>query len=299
MSKRPEYEVVIATYCRAERLRGSLQSLAGQTSPPAMVHIVDASPDEESGKVAREFAGQLPIRYEKSPVASAARQRNLAAAHLTMPCVAFMDDDVVLEAELFAVLLQILADDPKETIGGIAPRMEGFAHKPPGPLLKWYYRLQAGFDHPHYGGLMFGAAVNCLPCYDREQGEVCAGNWLSSTVVLYRTRVFLRHLFPAFEGYSWMEDAYLSGKIARSHRLLWHTRASYEHFPSISPAKRDRVALARMRNRHHALIARDVLGLGPGERAAKMLLRRLFDSVFLLRTRSKGWMGEIWGVWTS
>lgn len=299
MTDCPGYEVVIATYCRAERLGESLRSLALQTAPPAMVHIVDASPDEDSAGVAREYARQLPIRYEKSSVASAARQRNAAARHLTLPFVAFMDDDVVLDAELFEVLLQVLADDAGEKVGGIAPRMRGFSHKRPGGLLKWYYRLQAGFDHPHYGGLMFGAAVNCLPCYAEEQGDVCGGNWLSSTVVLYRTPVFQQHLFPAFDGYSWMEDAYLSGMIAKSHRLLWHTKVSYDHFPSISPAKRDRVALARMRNRHHALIAKEVLGLSPRQRITKMWLRCLFDSLHLLRARPPGWPGEIRGIWTS
>src|SRR5262249_51600030 len=100
-----------------------------------------------------------------------------------------------------------------------------------------------------------------------------------------------------FEGYSFGEDVHLSARIGQKHPLYFHSTARYDHFPSMSPAKRNHFRNARMSAHHRRLIAREVQRLGPWELLWKDLLHRLFVSVFLLRTRPEGWAAQIAGNW--
>jgi GT2 family glycosyltransferase len=290
------YGLVIATLDRPDRLRDTLRSVAGQTVLPEKVVVVDASAGDESERVVVEFLKELPLAYEKAEVASAAGQRNQGSRLIASEWLGFIDDDVVLEADVFDKLCLVWEKDP--AAGGVAARMRGFGHKRPRGLLWWYYRMQAGYAHPTYGGKLFGAAVNCLPCYEEDvtQNDVIEGQWLPAGVVLFRRRVFPG--FPSFEGYSFMEDVHASARVAREATLYFHASAWYDHYPLESEGKRDKVKLARMRLRNRRLVAREVMGKGFWETEAKMLLLRLFDSAHLLRSRPEQWGRELWGTWT-
>jgi GT2 family glycosyltransferase len=288
------YSIVIATYERADRLRDALASVARQTRLPEQIIIVDSSAGNEARAVAAEFA--LPILYERAERPSAAQQRNQGSLHIQTPLLAFMDDDVVLAPEVFEKLCTVFESDP--ATGGVAARMNGATHRAPRGALWWYYRLQAGFRDETYGGRLFGPAINCFPCYERASGDLVPADWLNLGCVLFDTAAFQREKFPAFDGYSHMEDVHLSARIGRTHRLFFHTTAHYDHFPSESPAKSDRRRLAQMRMRNQQLVARDVMGVSSGTLRWKMLLHRFFTSIFLLRFRPVGWKGELVGIWS-
>jgi GT2 family glycosyltransferase len=294
MSATLAYSIVIATYERADRLRDALASVACQTRLPERIVIVDSSAGDESSAVAAEF--KLPVIYERAERPSAAVQRNQGSRHVETPLLAFIDDDVVLAPDVFEKLCVVFESDP--ATGGVAARMNGASHAVPGGALWWYYRLQAGFRDDTYGARLFGPAINCFPCYDRATGELIPADWLNLGCVLFRTDAFQREMFPDFEGYSHMEDVHLSARIGRTHRLYFHTTACYDHFPSESPAKRNRRQLAQMRMRNQQIVARDVLGLRGWPLHSKMLFHRLFTSIFLLRFRPAGWNGELAGLWT-
>jgi GT2 family glycosyltransferase len=274
-------------------LRDALASIGRQTRLPERIVIVDSSAGDEARVVAAEFA--LPIIYERAERPSAAQQRNQGSRDIQTPLLAFIDDDVVLAPDVFERLCLVFENDP--ATGGVAARMNGATHRAPGGVLWCYYRLQAGFRDETYGGRLFGPAINCFPCYDRTADELIPADWLNLGCVLFRTDAFQRELFPAFEGYSHMEDVHLSARIGRTHRLFFHATARYDHFPSESPAKSDRRRLAQMRMRNQQLIAHDVLGMRGWPLRWKMWLHRLFTSVFLLRFRPAGWKGELAGVW--
>lgn len=294
MSELPAYSVVIATYERASDLRDMLASLARQTHLPASVIVVDSSRDQETERVVSSAEG-LALSYERARVPSAAKQRNQGAEKVTTELVAFMDDDVILPADLCAKLAAAFVDD---AVGGVAGRLEGPSRPVPRGLLRWYYRAQAGYAHATYGAQLFGPAINCYPSYTEEaEGDLIPAQWLSSTCVFYRTEVFRKEQFPAFEGYSSMEDVHLSARAGRTHRLYFHATALFEHRDATSSWKRNHAALARSRIRNQRTVAREVLGFTGPMFELKLLLHRLFVTAYLFRRRGPGTWGEIAGTW--
>ena len=288
------YSIVIATYERAAALRNALASVAAQTRLPQAVIIVDASAGDESRAAAEAF--QLPIVYCRAEQASAALQRNQGFREVKTPLLAFIDDDVVLAPEVFAKLCAVFEQRPDTA--GVAARMNGATHPVPRGLLWWYYRLQAGFPHPHFGGRLFGPAINCFPCYEAATGELIPADWLNLGCVLFRTDRFGEELFPGFAGYSFGEDVHLSARMKRHGPLYFHASARYDHFPASSPAKANAFRSAQMSARHRRLIAREILGLAGWRLAGKDILHRLFVTLWLLRSRPPAWTRQIAGTWS-
>ncbi len=290
------YSIVIATFERPEEMRTALASLAVQTRPPAQVIVVDSSRDERTRAVAAD--APLPVRYERATRPSSAVQRNQGAEFVTTPLIVFMDDDVFIPPTSLEKLCVPFEEDAEETIGGIAGRIDGQAHRQPRGLLRCYYRLQAGYDHPTYGGKLFGAAVNCIPTYTENGGDLIPAEWLYSTCVFYRTNLFRREKFPEFDGYSFIEDVHLSARIGRTHRLYFHRTATFEHRDATSMFKRNTCEMARMRFRNQRHVAHDIIGLREPELTAKLFLHRLFSTAVVVRWRRAGWLQELAGIWT-
>ena len=209
-----------------------------------------------------------------------------------------MDDDIGLYPDTAARVCTVFDSDPRGEIGGVGVRIDEIPTPPPSRALWWYYRIQAGFAHRDYGARLFGPAINCLPCYDDTPDELIPSDWLNSGCVFYRTPVFLRELFPRFEGTSSMEDVHLSARIARTHRLYFHKNARCQHRDGAPARPRDPRALARMRIRNQRTVARDVLGLRGPVLALKLLLHRVFVSVSVVRRRGPAWKKELLGTWT-
>jgi len=287
------YSIVIATYERAGALRDALASVARQTRLPERIVVVDASAGDESQRVAEESAS--PVIYRRAERPSAAVQRNEGFREITTPLVAFIDDDVVLATDVFEKLCAVFETQPDTA--GVSARMNGSEHPAPSPLLRKYYRLQAGYDEATFGARLFGAGINCFPCYSAQHGELIRADWLNLGCVMFRSAAFARELFPHFDGYSYGEDVHLSARMARHGRLYFHAAARYDHFPSMSAAKRNLFRSARMAARNRRVIARDVQGLRGWELLWKDVLHRAFVSVFLLRTRPAGWARMIAGNW--
>lgn len=291
-----DYGVVIATMDRPDALEEVFRSLGGQSAPPREVVVVDASSDERTGKLCATWSDRLPLVWLSAQKQSAALQRNQGAAIITAPLICFMDDDVVFSVDTMALLTAPFTD--LET-GGVAGRIEGLSHPVPGRLLRAYFRLQAGYPHPHYGGRVIGAGINLLPAFSAEPAGLVPSEWLNSTLVLYRRELFERERFPDFEGYSFMEDVHLSFRIGRTHRLYFHSDAPYLHNSRPSRAKSDRLALARMHVSNQRIIARDLLGLRGAALWWKLTLHRLFQTVAVLREGSPDTWRAIRGYWTS
>lgn len=292
------YTVVIATFERAAELRTTLESLAAQTRSPALVIVVDSSPDERSRAVVDEMRARLSLHYERATKPSAALQRNAGARAVTTSLVAFIDDDVFVPAETLEKLCDVFDCDAAGEVGGVAARIDGMQHSIPRGLLWWYYRVQAGYSHPTYGGKLFGPGINCLPSYTEGEGDLIASDWLNSTCVFYRTELFLREKFPQFDGYSFLEDVHVSSRIGRTHRLFFHRTATFEHRDAPSTFKKNIRELIRMRLRHQRVVARDILRIPEPRLTLKLLLHRAFSSVAILRERAPQWREVLIGTWT-
>jgi GT2 family glycosyltransferase len=292
------YTIVIATFERPTELARMLASVAEQTRRPESIIVVDSSRDEQTRAVVEAQVAILPLRYERAVEASAAKQRNQGGRQVTTPLIAFIDDDARLFPDTCEKLCRAFDADAAGAIGGIAGRLTGSPRPVPRGLLWFYYRLQAGYNHPTYGGKLLGPAVNCYPSYTETDGELIPADWLSSTCVFYRTEAFQAELFPSFSGYSFMEDVHLSARIARKHQVFFHSTALFEHDDAPSSWKRDLVPLARSRIRNQRAVARDVMGFSGPAFEFKLLLHRIFVTIYLLRRGGPGAWSEINGTWT-
>ena len=295
------YSLVIPAYELPDELDRTLAGVAAQTRAPREIIVVDSSAHERCRAVAERWQGRLPLRYEATTERSAAVQRNRGAQFLdpaASPLVGFMDDDITLYPSTCAQVCAVFDDDTRGETGGVAVRIDDIQRPEPGGLAWWYYRLQAGYADRTYGGRLFGPAINCLPCYTESAGDLIPSEWLNSGCVFYRTDLFLRELFPRFDGYSFMEDVHLSARIARTHRLYFHKTARCQHRDGAVSRPRNLTNIARMRIRNQRLVAREVLGLRGPVFEAKLLLHRLFATISVLRQRGPGWPQELLGTWT-
>jgi GT2 family glycosyltransferase len=294
------WSAVIATLDRAGPLERSLRDLIAQTRPPARIVVVDASADDRTAEVCRQLhSSSVPIVWQRAQARSAARQRNQGAVGADSDLIAFVDDDVELPPDVFAQLIAAFERDASGRLGGIAARIAGLTHPVPHGLSRLYFRLQAGYAHPNYGGRIFGPAVNCLPSYTPEDPQEIEAQWLNSTCTLYRRDVFERERFPEFDGYSFMEDAHLALRVGRTHRLAFHRDALYRHVSAPTAFKRDLPALLRMQLQNRRRIARELLGLRGVRLAWHFFLLRCFDSAVLVRSRPPGWGAAIATLWTT
>lgn len=291
------YSVVIATYHRAEPLRRVLESLAIQTLLPQKVVIVDASEGHETEAVAASFSNRLQIDYLHSQPPSSAMQRNIGMDRCESPLVVFVDDDSTVAPATLELLHSVFVERGDE-IGGVSARVEGQSHRQPRGLLWWYYRMQAGYNHPHYGGKLFGPAINCIPCYDLADTELIFAQWLPSTCVMFRTDYVKRERFPEFSGYSFMEDVHLSARIAKTHQLYFHSAAWIRHEDAPSAFKRSKREMARHRLGNQRRVAREVMEQSGLLFELKFFMHRLFASVAVVRLCSENWTEELIGLWT-
>lgn len=289
----PAYNVVIATLDRPKSLETVLNCLAVQQHPPALVILADASIGEETETLSRQYADRLPILYLRCATRSAAAQRNAGAERASTGLVGFLDDDIEFPPDHFTKLIGAFDNET----AGVSGREEGMSHRLPGPLLRLYYRLQAGFQHRDYGASLFGLAINTVPCYEHSDSSLICSPWLPSTCVIYRTSDFQAERFPDFAEYSYMEDVHLSARMARRGKLCFLPNARFVHRSGSSAFKNNVRTLARHRIKNRQVVAREILGV-TGKKAAWLLfLHRSFVTVYLLRSRPAEWRRELAGTW--
>lgn len=289
------YSVVIPTNRAGEMLAQTLASLNKQTHRPARVVVVDATPKALARDICRN-AGRSEIvhlHYQEEP--SAARQRNIGASQVDTPLIAFCDDDIEILPTTMQRLCSVWQNRPET--GGVAARIDGLEHTVPKGLLWLYYRIQAGYDHPHYGGHLFGPAINCLPVYGAEVDELIPAMWLNAGCVLYRTDFFWEERFPEFTGYAFMEDVHLSARLARIHPLFFHRQARVVHLDGGTAVRRREFVMSRMMMRNRRCVAADVMGMKTWQLAGKLFLHRIFLTLVAVRERKPGWLAELAGTW--
>jgi glycosyltransferase involved in cell wall biosynthesis len=302
MSSPAPYSLIIATFERPDDLAVTFAGIEAQTHRPLEVLVVDSSQDEKTKRLCEEWTLRLPVRWMFSYARSAAIQRNhgAEAVNPASEVLGFMDDDITLYPDTCAQICEAFGKDAAREIGGISARIDEIQRPPPSRLTRFYYRMQAGYTDGTYGGRLFGPAINCLPCYSEpaeNDGTLIRAEWLNSGCVFYRREPFLREKFPAFEGYSFMEDVHCSARIAKTHRLYFHARARCSHRDGSNSLKRDYLGLARQRIQNQRVVARDVLGLRGVSLAWKFFLHRLFASFTIVRQRQPGWAQSLRGTW--
>lgn len=111
--------VVVATFRRPDHVRTCLQHLAAQTTPPARIVVVDASPDTDTATVVEEFPG-VDYRRNDLGVGTLAASRAIGSVDAGEDVVAFIDDDAYAEPQWLERLLAAYEPDDVGAVGGRA-----------------------------------------------------------------------------------------------------------------------------------------------------------------------------------
>lgn len=173
-----EYTVVVATGGRPEALSNTVRDWQEQSKEPQKIVVVDC------GDGMNRFPGKVQVEIIRSPVASAAQQRNQGAEVVHTEWLVFSDDDVRFGPEMAEGVLEFLGRHPEAV--AIFPRMRGSVHPRPKPWLWRYYNWQAGIKQPNHGAKLFGPGISTNPCWEEEKGPV-ESNWLPSTLLWIKT----------------------------------------------------------------------------------------------------------------
>lgn len=105
ISQKPLVSVLIRTHRRGAFLRQALQTVANQTWRPFEVIVVEDGSDEGES-VCEEFAGIIPVRYQRlHPGRGRSVAGNLALSMAKGEWMCFLDDDDVLFADHIEVLV--------------------------------------------------------------------------------------------------------------------------------------------------------------------------------------------------
>lgn len=234
----PRYSILIPTRGRRDDLRDCLHSIAAQTLAASEVVVVDSTPRPRGDEavVYQECTGAVPVQYVWSARGGSAWQRNqgLRQIRAESSYLFLLDDDVVLEPEYCAVLVDVLEQRP-EVVGAV------------GTITNWqgyptHWLVQAALRL----FLMQGRPGTVLPSGQiGHLGEDLTGppfaiQWLyGGNTIVRRSAMGDLRFDPAFErfgGYAFNEDLDFSYALGRRGALLCVPAARLVH--RISPAAR-------------------------------------------------------------
>ncbi|MCJ0742438.1 glycosyltransferase family 2 protein [Pedobacter montanisoli] len=282
------YSIIIATCNRRNSLLKVIDCLNKQSFKPEKLIIVDSSEENQD-----YLSDDISIIYRHVRYKSAAKQRNEGAQLCNSDYIVFLDDDVEFERDFFERIFNLVK---AKNILIAGPRQIGAEIKKPGLLLKGYYRLQAGYKDETYGGKVFGAGINCYPCYEHQHDELLEVSWLPSTCLVIKNSIFNEVKFPDFEGYSYAEDVFLTASLAKKYPVYILRNISYLHHSITTNFKENILALNKMKLKNQKIIAEQIVGLKGIKLQSKVLLHKLFLSLAYLKNKKNSFL-HIRSIW--
>ncbi len=220
-----EIAFVVATKDRPDELIRMWRSLRSQSRVPDEVVIVDAS--ARPSTLVGPQAGPPVLRYIRTAVASATRQRNIGldAVGPEADLVGFLDDDAVLEEGAVEEMLRFWESAGAE-VGGAAFNM---ANHPPldWPVLKRTRFAESLGLYARGGGAVTASGFQTMigPLARTEWAD-----WLPSGASVWRREVVRDYRFDEwYNGYSYLEDLDFSYRVGKSYKLAVVAGARYLH----------------------------------------------------------------------
>jgi GT2 family glycosyltransferase len=290
MSASHDIAFVVATKDRPDELRRLWRSLRSQSRVPDEVVIVDAS--ARPSTLVGPQAGPPVLRYIRTAVASATRQRNLGldAVRPEADLVGFLDDDAVLEEGAVEEMLRFF-ETADAGVGGAAFNM---ANHPPldWPVLKRTRLAESlGFYARRRGAVTASGFQTMIGPLARTEWT----DWLPSGASVWRREVVRDHRFDEwYDGYSYLEDLDFSYRVGRSFRLAVVAGARYHHLQA--PGGRGggyTFGLREVLNRVHFVEKYPEFSLR--KCYAALAMRLLMNIVFAARERKASFIARAFG----
>lgn len=220
--------VVTPTYRRPAEVAELVRDLALQELLPSEIVIVDGNPDEEEATaraVAAAVADGLPFAvHHVRSARGTAHQRNVGLDRAEGDLVALLDDDVRLEPDFLARMVEVFAADHDRRVGGVVGYRSnqhlGRSGRLP-PRWRWYRRLRLlrTFEPGHYDRACgYPINANLQPPFTGTRPV----DFMTTACAVWRREVFDGGLRfdPFFTDYGVLEDAELALRAGRSWDLL-------------------------------------------------------------------------------
>jgi glycosyltransferase involved in cell wall biosynthesis len=234
----PRISVVTPTYLRPQEVVEMLRDLSKQDLLPWEIVLVDGAPLENTAteEAVRALAPELPfpVNYFRSGRGTAI-QRNAGIDVARGDFIAFIDDDVRLDADYLAQIMGAYGEDRQSEVAGVAGYIVNqFLNPETSPRWIWYRRLRVFSTYePGRYDYASGYAINryLQPPHDGVR-EI---DYMGSNCGVWRRQVFDEGLRfdPFFADYGVLEDVHLALCARRKKWKLWECgRAHCYHYPS-------------------------------------------------------------------
>ncbi|MHB8996990.1 MAG: glycosyltransferase family 2 protein [Armatimonadota bacterium] len=214
--------LMIPTKDRPRELADAVASIVIQTRQPEELIIVDDGAMDLKPVEAQLAGSGIELKYHrKNGTPGLTASRNIGIGLSTGDLIVFLDDDVVLEPEYVASLVEIFDLDPK--IGGVG----GIITNEPVSKSRLLATIIRGT--PYWGhGRVFRCGLyqeNYLTV--RQPQDV---QYLHGGVSSYRRQVFDEFSFhEGFRGYCSLEDTEFSYRVGLKYRLMITPKARLAH----------------------------------------------------------------------
>lgn len=217
--------VVTPTFRRPKEAVELLANLSRQTLLPDEVILVDGAPDEErqTEQAVAPVIAALPFecRYVRSERGTAV-QRNFGIDRARGEFVALIDDDIRLEPDFFARIVEVFKNDRAREVGGVVGyRNDLYRSVADSERWRWYRRLKF-FSTYEPGRYDFKSGYPINNNLQPPFGGTREVDFMTTACALWRREVFdsgLRFdLF--FRDYGVLEDAHLSLRAGTKWKLL-------------------------------------------------------------------------------
>ncbi|MCL4237370.1 MAG: glycosyltransferase [Anaerolineae bacterium] len=299
--------VVTPTLERPEEVDGLLENLAQQTLLPLELILVDGAPPDvtATGHVVASKAPNLPYRCRYIRYGGGtAIQRNVGIDMVRGDFIAFIDDDIRLEADFFEQIMAVFREDENCRVGGVAGYITN-QYFDINSVARWRWnqrlRLYSTYEPGRYD-FETGYPINryMQPPHDTNR-EI---DFMGAGCAMWRREVFADGLrfSEFFSGHGVLEDAHLALRAAKQWRLLECGRARCVHLQS-SKSREDARMTARKTAVNYRYVFIDIVPKRTWKQEWRFWRVQVFDLFRLLlsalRGRRSGWqevLGKLEGI---
>jgi GT2 family glycosyltransferase len=236
---------------------------------------------------ATEVPDAAGAKIVHADVASTSGQRNAGVRAASSPIVLFVDDDITLDPDCGAQLMEVWERRGLDNVSGVAGTCVNDDAFPPGSLVRRILLAIGGLGHRavlvRHSKLMVSGAVASVR---RPQREVEVDFAIGFCVSYRRELLRCERFDESFTGYVFSEDADLAARMVR-HAPLVHTPRARCWHADVEPGlgvgadaayRRARmVAFFRGRHRRPGLLGRLAWEWANGAELAILLARALSD----------------------
>jgi GT2 family glycosyltransferase len=244
--------IIIPTKDRPDELNRFLTSLDDQTLFPDELVVVDSSIDNLTFEVIQNKKANTAykIKYiSSSPGGS--YQRNIGFRSSIGDLLFFFDDDVVLDSDYIATVVETYKALGKRPIGGVTGKIMNYAASPKGYdklLKKIFFLSDYGNGRVKLSGFP-SLRIDDVPSYI----DIMSGCNMSLP-----REVFSKFLFDEIlTGYSYMEDVDISCRIRKKYLLFYQPKAKLSHYPNTYKKYDSKILRKKMTQNHKYLFIKN------------------------------------------